>query len=252
MKKKILYLIIMVSFFTTSVCTHRQEMFTCYLQKTAHLVKKHAFLLAMLPLIVSYQKNIDQGTMHTKALSSLFFYCLLHYSCDCVTHYQEQASMLHMIDLLKKISLYLVIAHGIKNYMQQKHGVSSTKWIAEDFLPSITSKLDYSFDEITMMTMQNYQTIKTAIESLNDDLKIESESFVFLCYAPSINLSTLLYLVQDNDFLYTTIHELIKDSDVRLPELVQYVQSEVTKNYIEFQRHAITHNQAFCKNISFL
>ena len=89
-------------------------------QQSTLSIKKHSWIIALAPLIMYNHRDIKEFVIDWPYVSSLGFYLLLNYACDSILQYQQQQSLLNMIALLKKITLYLVISHGIKNYMYHK------------------------------------------------------------------------------------------------------------------------------------
>ncbi len=180
---------------------------------------------------------------HRPYISSLCFYLFLNYLCDAVLNYQQQQALLTIIALLKKTTLYLVISHGIKNHIQQKK-LSTEPYYVDDqaFLNSITANLPYSFNEVTLITLKSYQELKSSLQALNVTLTIESEEFVFLCHASSINIHSLLYLVQNDPVLYAAIYRFQKDPQTQLKSLLEYLSLEITKTFIDLEQLLLTSN----------
>jgi len=175
-------------------------------------------------------------------LSSFCFYLLLNYVCDSILNYQEQQSLLEIIALLKKTTLYLVICHGIKNYLQQKKLSNETSITEQEFLDNITENLPYSFQEITLIALKSYQELKSSLQTLNITLNIESEEFVFLCHASSVNIHSLLYLVQNDPVLYHAIYKFEKHPQTHLIPLIRHIKTEITKTFINLEKSLLSSN----------
>ena len=205
-------------------------------QQSTLSIKKHSWILALAPLIMYHHRGIKEFIIDWPYISSLGFYLLLNYACDSILQYQQQESLLNIIALLKKITLYLVISHGIKNYMHHKKLSIKLFFNDEKFLDTITVHLPYSFNEVSLITLKSYQELKTFLESVNSSLHIESEEFIFLCYASSITIENLLYLTQKNPVLYDAIYNFEKNPQEYLEPLVTYLTSEITTNFINLEK----------------
>jgi hypothetical protein len=212
-------------------------------QQSTLYLKKHAWFIALVPAIIYYHKDIASFMSHRPYISSLTFYLLLNYLCDAILNYQQQQSLLKIIALLKKTTLYLVLSHGIKNHIHQKK-LSIEPHYEDDqaFLNSITANLPYSFNEVTLIALKSYQELKSSLQTLNIALNIESEEFVFLCHASSINVCTLLYLTQNNPTLYAEIYHFEKDPQMHLKPLLEHLRSEITKTFIDLEQLLLTLN----------
>lgn len=213
-----------------------------FVQQSALYIKKHALLIAITHIMIYYHKNIATFISNRPYVSSAALYLFLNYLCDSISSYQQQKSLLDIINLLKKTTLYLVISHGIKNHIHQKK-VSIYRDIDEKiFLNNITADLPYSFDEVTLFALKSYQELKAVFQSLNITLNIESEEFVFLCHSSSINIQSLLYLVQNDPILYKAIYRFEKNPETHLDQLLERLKSEITKNFIDLEKHLSASN----------
>ncbi len=202
-------------------------------QQSALCIKKHAWIIALIPIIAYYHADIINFIARRPCISSLALYILVQYTCDSIVNYRQQKSILDMINLLKKIALYLVVTHGIKNHICQNMVLVEQRFIDDQaFFNSIIIDLPYSFDEITLITLQSYQELKSSLHSLNSALIIESEEFVFLCHASSsITIQNLLYLTQNDPVLYEKIYQFQKNPHMELVPLLKFLKNEVTKNF---------------------
>ncbi|MDP3788634.1 MAG: hypothetical protein Q8Q60_04970 [Candidatus Chromulinivorax sp.] len=213
-------------------------------QESALYIKKNAWLIALIPVLAYYHKDITNFISHRPYISSLAFYILLHYVCDSILSYRQQKSILETINLLKKIALYLVVTHGLKNHLCHNMILIEQRFIDDQaFFSSVTTDLPYSFHEITLITLQSYCELKSSLQSLNAALPIESEEFVFLCYASSsITMQNLLYLAQNDPILYEKIYQFQKNPHIELAPFLEYLKSEITKNFIELEQFlALSH-----------
>lgn len=211
-------------------------------QQSITFIKKHALLIALIPTTIYYHTNIINFISDQPYISSFGFYLMIHYICDSISNYQQQQSLLDVIALLKKITLYLIISHGIKNHLHQKK-LSSELFVDDhSFLDSITKDLPYSFEEVTLIALKSYQELKTSLQSLNIALTIESEEFVFLCHASSINVQSLLYLVQNNPELYKKIYNFETNPQDQLQPLLEHVTSEITHTFTELEHRLLALN----------
>ena len=75
-----------------------------------------------------------------------------------------------------------------------------------------------------------------ALESVNSSLHIESEEFVFLCYASSITIENLLYLTHKDPILYDAIYSFEQNPQEYLEPLVAYLTSEITTNFMNVEK----------------
>ncbi len=208
-------------------------------QQSALCIKKHAWLIALIPAIAFYHEDIMDFVSHRPCISSLTLYMLLHYVCDSILSYRQQQSILNIINLIKKMALYLVVTHGIKNHINQNMVLIEQRFIDDQaFFNNITSDLPYSFHEITAITLQSYRELKSSLQSLNTALTIESEEFVFLCHASSsITIQNLLYLAQSDPDLEKKIYQFQKNPHVELAPVLEYLKREITKNFIELEQY---------------
>lgn len=204
-------------------------------QQSIAFIKKHALLIALIPTTIFYHKNIISFMSDQPYISSLAFYLMLNYVCDSISSYQQQQSLLDVVALLKKTTLYLAISHGIKNHIHQKK-LSTELFVDDpDFLNNITKNLPYSFDEIMLIALKSYQELKTSLQSLNIALTIESEEFVFLCHASSINIQSLLYLTQNDLTLYKEICDFETNPQNQLQPLLDHITLEITRTFTELE-----------------
>jgi len=213
-----------------------------FLQQSVLYIKKHAPLIALTPMIIYYHRDIIQCMKHQPCISSIFFYLLLNCLCDSISDYQQQQSLLEIIALLKKTTLYLVISHGIKNHIHQKKLLPEITLNDQVFLNTITENLPYSFDEITFITLKSYQELKSSLKSLNIALNIESEEFVFLCHSSSINIQSLLYLVQSDPILCQSINKFDENPQTHLSPLLEYLKLEITHTFITLEQLLLKSN----------
>ncbi len=213
-----------------------------FIQQSTLYIKKHTLLIALTPVIIYYYKDLAIFIGDHPYISSAGFYLLLNYFCDSVLNYQQQQSLFEIIVLLKKVTLYLVISHGIKNHMHQKKLSIDPYLDNQAFLNNFTENLPYSFDEVTLIALKAYQELKASLQSLNISMNIESEEFVFLCHASSINIRSLLYLVQNDPILYKAIYRFEKNPETHLAPLVEHLKLQITKTFIELEEHLLTSN----------
>lgn len=224
---------------------HCSNSYSLMVQKSAFYIKKHAMFIALLPLIISNHSEIVQYIINQPYMSSLGFYCLLHYVCDSLLQYQEQKALIDLITLIKEISLYLVISYGIKNHMHQKNIYLESLFDDQIFLNNITNNLEYSFQEITTITLTSYQELKSMLQSLNSYIEIESEEFVFLCNASSIKIDNLLYLTQKDSVLYQKIYAFEKDPKNNA-QLLEYLKSKITTAFMKLEKNLLQNDIHSC------
>ena len=245
MKKTNIILIILLSCFSVDSYAENKDPRVPYnstssinllVQESASFIKKHAWIIALTPIAIYHHKDITRFITYRPYISSFALYLGLNYLCDSITDYEKQESLIKIIRLLKKTTLYLVICHGIKNYMHNKNLLIEPFVDEESFFNTITANLPYSFGEITLIILKSYQEIKLSLQSLNIKLTIESEEFVFLCYASSITMQTLFYLTQNNDELYQKISEFEKKPEIHCLSLVAYLTTEITQTFFELEQ----------------
>ena len=211
-------------------------------QESASFIKKHAWIIALTPITIYHHKDITEFITYRPYISSFALYLGLNYLCDAITDYEKQQSLLKIISLLKKTTLYLVMCHGVKNYMRDKKLSIEPFLDEESFFNTVTANLPYSFGEVTLIILKSYQELKLSLQSLNMRLTIESEEFVFLCYASSITMQTLLYLVQNNDELYQKISQFEKDPEMHCQSLVAYLTTEITQTFLDLEQLLLDSN----------
>jgi hypothetical protein len=154
--------------------------------------------------------------------------------------YEKEKSILNVLELLNAFSLKLLIGYGINNYLEQHYVLHNKQITSDSFLSSISKNLMYSFDDITTIVLKTYHELKTSILTLNPEIKIQSEEFVFLCHTSSINLTTMLYLVQHDEFLYKTICKFEKNPEEYIELLREYLQIELSKDFLILEKELIT------------
>lgn len=209
------------------------------MQSIAQAVKKNAFFITAAAIALYYHKDSIDFIKNRPYLSSLFLYGAINYICDAIIQYHEQESLLEVIALVKEISLYLVIGYGIKNYIHQKN-IPIKDFINEDnFLHDITQHVSYSFDDIAIISIKAYRELKSTLRTLNVNIPIESEEFVFLCNSSTININSLLYLTQNNPALYQMISRFKKNPDLYCPTLVNHLTSHLTKAFITLEKYLL-------------
>ena len=212
------------------------------IQQSVMFIKKHVSLIALTPMVLYYHRDIIELIKRQPLINSICFYIFLNYLCDSISDYQQQQSLLKIISLLKKTALYLVISHGIKNHIHQKKLLPETTFDNQNFFNTITENLPYSFDEITLITIKSYQELKSSLQSLNIALTIESEEFVFLCHASSVNIHSLLYLVQNDPILYQSIHQFEENPQTHLTPLLEYLKLEIAQTFINLEQLLLKSN----------
>src|SRR3989339_142132 len=146
------------------------------------------------------------------------------------------------VDLIKKVTLYLVICHGIKNYIHDKNLSIESFVDEESFFNNVTVNLPYSFYEITLIVLKSYQELKLSLQSFNTNLTVESEEFVFLCHAPSITMQTLLYLAQSDADLYQKIYEFEEKPEVYYKSIVEFLAVEITQTFLDLEKLLLDSN----------
>ncbi|MBV8661001.1 MAG: hypothetical protein JO129_02560 [Candidatus Dependentiae bacterium] len=251
MKKINILFIILLSCLPIDSCDQNKDHFvpiqstsseSLLVEQFVHCIKKHAVPISLIPIISYYHQDIFQFMSHRPYLSSVCFYLCLNYACDSLISYRQQQSLLTAITLLKKISLYLVISHGIKNHIHQKKLSIEPAVDDQSFLNNITRNLPYSFDEITLIVIKSYPELKSHLQSLNMMLNIESEEFVFLCHASSIDLQSLLYLVQNDSILFQAIYQFEKNPQNHLGPLLEHLTAEITRSFVDLEKHLLKLN----------
>ncbi len=226
----------------TSTPNNSTSSINLLVQESISFIKKNAWIVALTPIAVYHHKDITDFITDHPYSSSFIFYIGLHYICDSIANYQEQQTLLEIIFSLKKTALYLIICHGLKNYIHNKN-LSFHPFLNEhDFLNSITANLAYDFDELSVITLKSYQELKLFLQSLNMELTIESEEFVFLCHASSITLQSSLYLVQNDDNLYQKIYQFEKNPEVNCKPLMEYLTSEITQTFCKLEQQLLASN----------
>ena len=213
-----------------------------FIQQSINYIKKHALLIALTPMALYYHKNIEHTIKHRPLISSICFYVFLNYLCDSISDYQQQQTLLDIIALLKKTTLYLVISHGINNHIHQKKLSPKMAFDDQSFFNSITENLPYSFDEIMLITLKSYQELKSSLQSLNIVINIESEEFVFLCHSSSINIHSLLYLVQNDLALQQLIQLFEENPQTHLDPLLGHLKLEITETFINLEQMLLKSN----------
>ncbi|MGZ6250495.1 MAG: hypothetical protein ACXWL2_00545 [Candidatus Chromulinivorax sp.] len=237
--KKINYLFFILLSYNTIFCQQLPEKNSLtslkeYTQQLPLFIKKNAFIITALPLIIYNHHSIKNFLFDHPYMSSISFYFFLNYLCDSILNYQQQEKLFEIITMLKKTTLYLVTCHGIKNYLIEEKLLEKKN--SKNFLDSITQHLHYSFDEITLIALKAYQELKISLQDLNMNLNIESEEFVFLCHAQTITIQSLLYLAQHDFVLYKAIYYFEREPESHLQHLVEYLQTQITKTFLDLEK----------------
>ena len=221
------------------------------IQESTNFIKQNALLIAAVPTLIYFNQSVLQTISEHPYISSICFYVLINYICDAILDYKEQESLIHLILLLKKITLYIAMSHGIKNYMNQKKQPAELLLKEQSFFNDITKKWPYSFDKMTIIILESYKELKKHLYRLNKSIHVESEEFVFLQHASSITIDDLSYLTQDNESLHAMICRFEKSPELEIEELLEHLTFQITLNFLaleqsllKFQIAAINKQQA--------
>lgn len=242
MKKINIILIILLSFCKIQsstehhICENKNTFVNKVIQESIKSIKKHALYIALLPILFYYNKNIKDFIMHRPYISSIWFYILLNYTCDTILDYQEQEIICHLIAILKKISLYLIMMHGIKNYMNHNNVTNDLDFTDPIFFNEIFKNYPYSFNQTTSISLKLYQELKIYLQSLNESITIESEEFVFLYHASLIDLPIMLYLADLDQNLYSFINAFEQDPQNNTAPFMQYLKYQLNENFENFKK----------------
>lgn len=251
MQKINIILIILLSWLSIPTYTQKNEFRTpdnsnssqnLLVQQSLLCLKKHALLVALIPICNYYRKDIYSFIQNKPYSSSLLFYICLHYICDSILQYQKQKKLLDLIHILKKLTLYLVMSYGVKNYIEQKKIIIDQTFNEQLFFNTLTKQVPYSFDEITSITIKSYQKLKSSLQKMNETLHVESEEFIFLCHASSITIDSLLYLAQNDPELYKKIAQFEQEPQKYMLPLTEYLSSIITSNFIELNQKMLLAN----------
>ena len=216
--------------------------YSLLVEQSAILIKKNAGIIACMPLIFYYHKNIMELLSNHPYISSCCLYLLLNYICDCMLEYQQQKPLFDCVPIIKKVALDLVICHGIRNHVHQKK--LALNFITDDqaFFNILTEDMNYSFDQIELMTLTMYTKLKERLNSLQHMIHIESEEFVFLCHASSIDMQAMLYLTKNNPDLHFMICNFEKNPQTELTPLVHFLKLQLHHNFTDIQHRLSTQN----------
>jgi len=251
MKKTNIILVLLLSCFSINSYAEEKDSEPFYnsinslnllVQESVDFIKKHALIVALTPMTIYHHKDVADFIIYRPYISSFVFYVSLHYVCDSIANYQKQQSLLKIIALIKKVTLYLVICHGIKNYIHDKNLSIESFVDEESFFNNVTVNLPYSFYEITLIVLKSYQELKLSLQSFNTNLTVESEEFVFLCHAPSITMQTLLYLAQSDADLYQKIYEFEEKPEVYYKSIVEFLAVEITQTFLDLEKLLLDSN----------
>ncbi len=211
-------------------------------QESVDFIKKHAWIIALTPITIYHHKDITDFIIYRPYISSFAFYLSLNYVCDSIVNYQKQQSLLRIIALIKKITLYLVMCHGVKNYIQDKKLSTEYFLDEESFFNTVTVNLPYSFNEITFIILKSYQELKLSVQYVNMKLIIESEEFVFLCHASSITMQTLFYLTQNDADLYKMMYQFEENPENNYKKFVEFLTVEITQTFFDLEKLLLDSN----------
>ena len=248
MKKFILILLTVICFDLSysyakekSIQTSNDFTSSCSLlvEQSATFIKKYAAMIALTPLMVYYHKNCIDFAYHHPFISTAALYCSIHYISDCILEYKKDKPLFECVPLIKKIALDLVICHGIQNSVQQKNIPATFTDTVPDqnFFDTMTQGMNYSFDQIELMTMRIYTKLRERLSSLHHPVHIESEEFVFLCHASSIDMQTMLYLTKDTDQdLYLMLSRFEQNPQQELLPLLKFLRQQLQNNFIDIQQ----------------
>lgn len=212
-----------------------------FIQEFTQYVQKHTLSLALISTGIYLHQNIIETMKKHPYISSICLYFILHYCCDSIVSYQQQEELLNTMLLIKKLTLYLVISHGIKNYLMQQMSEEQV-FDANIFFNNITEQLPYSFNEITLIALKAYPELKSSLQQLNSSIYIASEEFIFLCHPSSITMQSILYLVQNNPVLYQSIYHFEQNPQTHLTSLEALIKSEITEIFFNLEEHLLTSN----------
>lgn len=206
------------------------------IEESVKFIKQNALLIATAPMLMYFNQSVLQTLSEHPYISSICFYVLINYICDAILDYQEQESLIYLILLLKKITLYLAVSHGIKNYMDHKKQAADLLLKEQLTFNSITKKWPYSFDKMTIIILESYKELKKNMYQLNKSMHIESEEFVFLHHAASITIDDLLYLSQDHEKLHTMISLFKENPELEIEQLLEYLTFQITLNFLALEQ----------------
>jgi len=206
------------------------------IEESTLFIKQNATLIIAVPIILIFHKEIFKTISEHPYVSAISCYALIHYICDIILDHQYQKELLDLILLIKKIALYLVISHGIKNHIHHTRQFQESNFNEQAFFNTITENLPYTFNEITLIILKSYQELKSNLQKLNELINIESEEFVFLCHASSINLHSLLYLTQNDPEIYKKLYSFEKNPETEFKSLLQYLINEMTINFLKLEQ----------------
>ena len=207
-----------------------------FVQESAIFIKKHALFLVAIPTSIYYNQNVISYIKNHPYITAACCYILINYICDFILNYEQQQSLLNIIELVKKTTLYLVISHGIQNHINQKKLNFGLEINDQNILNNIAENLPYSFHETTQIALKAYKEIKSCLQNLNIMFHVESEEFVFLSHAKSINIDNLLYLVQNDAILYKAIYNFEKSPQIHLIPILELLKIELTKTFIDLEK----------------
>lgn len=191
-------------------------------------------------------KDIINFITYRSYTSSFCFYFLINYCCDSFLTFQKQENIVTMIHTLKKIGLYLILLHSIKNYIYQLNKDRNTQHINENiFSKQISEILPYSLDETTLYTLKFYYELKNYLHSLNEYLIIKSEEFILLGNTTNINLQTALYITQNDASLHQKIKELQINQEINLVTVINSINREISQSFINLEKHVSNSNIQF-------
>lgn len=205
-------------------------------QESILCIKKHAWLIALTPIILYYHSEILNIVTNQPYLSSVALYLCLHYCCDTILSYKEQLTILTAIELIKKIALYLAISHGLKNHISQN--ATSLNFRNEDSFAlskMLSEDLPCPMHEFTLLITESYRQLKKNLHALNKNITIESEEIIFLSFESSITLNDLLYLTETDEELYSKIYDLKTQKNTALQPILDCLRLGIITNLQNLQ-----------------
>ena len=251
MKKLIFICTILISCCTNSFYANNKNIdthdnftssYSLLVEQSTKIIKKNAGLIACMPFLIYYHKNIFDLFSDHPIISGCCLYFLIHYICDCILQYKEQKPLFDCIPLVKKMALDLVICHGVRNYAYQKKLAITFATDDQTFFNSLTEDMHYTFYQIEYITLTIYTKLKERLNELQQSIPIESEEFVFLSHPSFIDIQTILYLTKNHPDLHTMISNFEKNPADELEPLIDFLKDQLHRNFEDIQHRLVIQN----------
>ena len=235
---KLLILLILCLSTSSAPCFHEKND-ASLIQKTAFFIKNQSLSVSILLAMIYFHKDITNDIQNHPYVSIIAATLMTSHMCNVILNIQQQKSILKAIILVKKITFYLAVSIGIKNYFENYCEINNQQFNGDIFLDNIVEGSGYTFNEITELTINTYHEIQEMIENQNFLLHVCSEEYAYLCFAKHISLDNLHELAHKEKEIEASINLTIENPEKYISAFPPTINLKINpliyelKNYIK-------------------